>query len=398
MAAIDRSFGVLAVLLLGACTPDGGVQFVTPPAILSGFETGGTEGEGASGGDGGSGGLPPPSTTLPPSTSTSAPDETTGGSGEGPSSGTLVPARAKQWRYLASASAPPSDWASLTFDDGDWIEGAAPIGEDGDVATVLDPAATPVGVYVRRHFNATPGVPWLMIYLRRGDGAAVYLNGTELVRSNLPAGAIGPSTLAEDDLGGNEVIRYMRFVVPADALRLGDNVVAVALRRAAKDEPGLGFDLQLDTFALSDAPTDELRAQWRTRSYGGEYARENVGAAWIETSGGAFVRTLIVWAEVRREHLVRWQSSSDGNVVDAMTSATRGGHRTSDVAWDLRDAEGQSPPAGEYKLMLEFTESNSNKGDPPGPRLELPFTLGAGPNLPTAAEHPQYRDLLVVAP
>ena len=33
-----------------------------------------------------------------------------------------------------------------------------------------------------------------------------------------------------------------------------------------------------------------------------------------------------------------------------------------------------------------------------GPRLELPFTLGAGPSLPIAPAHPHYRGLQVVAP
>lgn len=397
MAAIDRCGWLVALLV--ACTPDGGVRFASPPALPGGLETGET-GDLGSGGSG-SGGLPP-STSLPPSASTE-PGETGGAgdtadTGEAPSTGTLVPARAKHWRYLASAGPPPADWASVEFDDEAWSEGQAPIGESGDVLTAIDPAAAPVGVYLRRRFAATPGAEHLMLYLRRGDGAAVYLNGTELVRSNLPAGALGPATLAEDDLGGDEVLRYLRFVVPAQALRAGDNVVAVALRRASQGQPGLGFDLQVDTYALAETPADELRAQWRTRSHGGEYARENVGAAWVETAGGAFVRTLIVWAEVRREHLVRWQSVADGNVVDAVTGATRGGHRTSEVAWDLRDAGGQAAAPGDYRLMLEFTESNSNKGDPAGPRLELPFTLGAGPSLPTAPPQPYYRDVLVVAP
>jgi len=143
---------------------------------------------------------------------------------------------------------------------------------------------------------------------------------------------------------------------------------------------------------------EQLEVQWRTRSYGGEYASDNVGVAWIETTSGAFVRTLTIWAEVRRKHLVRWQASAQGDVIDAVTSATRGGHRTSEAVWDLRDALGQAAPPGGYRLMLEFTEADSNKGDPPGPRLELPFSLGEGPSLPVAPEHPQYRDLLVVAP
>jgi hypothetical protein len=310
--------------------------------------------------------------------------------------GTLIAARSK-WRYLASAS-PPADWAAPSFDDSAWALGAAPIGDEGDVATVVDAVAAPVAVYLRHTFTATPGAGHLMLYLRRGDGAAVFLNGSELVRSNLPGGAIGAGTLSEDDLGGDEVLRYVRFAVPAEALQAGENVVGVALRRAQVGKLGRGFDMQLDAVALASLPTDELRAQWRTRSYGGEYARENVGAAWIETAGGGFVRTLVVWAEVRREHLIRWDASADGNLIDAITGPTRGSHRTTEVAWDLRDAQGQAAAPGAYRLMLEFTEENSNKGDPAGPRLELPFTLGGGPSLPAVPVSPQYRDVLVVAP
>ena len=74
------------------------------------------------------------------------------------------------------------------------------------------------------------------------------------------------------------------------------------------------------------------------------------------------------------------------------------GREVHGLGQEVVGAQGQGLVAGDYKLMLEFTEDNSNKGDPPGPRLELPFTLGAGPSLPTAPAHPHYRDLLVVAP
>ena len=400
----DRFVWTLCAVL-GGCTPEGGVSFEAPESGVTEAGSGGSGGGGSSG-EGGVSGLPPPSTTLPPpsttSPSTSSPtsgaeetgDDTSGG---GPSMGTLIAARAK-WRVLASASPPASDWAAPGFDDSAWLEGAAPVGDEGDVATVVDAAKAPVGVYLRGRFVATPGAEQLMMYLRRGDGAAVYLNGTELLRTNLPGGTLGSDTLAEEDLKGDEVLRYLRFAVPGGALKEGENVVGVALRRAQSGQVGLGFDMQLDAIALASLAKDELRAQWRTRSYGGEYARENVGAAWVETAAGGFVRTLIVWAEVRREHLVRWQSTADGDVVDAITGATRGGHRTSEVVWDLRDAQGQAAAAGEYRLMFEFTEADSNKGDPAGPRLEVPFTLGGGPSLPAVPASPHYRDVLVVAP
>jgi hypothetical protein len=391
-------------LLLAACTPDGGVQFDTPLTGLSGpasSDGGGTEATGEATGSGSglppSTTLPPPSTTTPTTSATGEPTATAGDTDAAPTMGTLVPARST-WRYLASASPPAGDWAAPGFDDSAWPEGPAPIGEDGDVATVLDPAAAPVGVYVRHRFTAAPGADRLMLYLRRGDGAAVYLNGVELVRSNMPDVEITADTPAQDDLSGNEVLRYLRFAAPTDALVDGENVIAATLRRKTPGQPGLGFDLQVDAIALADLPTDELRAQWRTRRYGGEYAPENVGVAWIERDSGEFVRTLTVWAEVRGEHLVRWRASSDGNKVDAMTGATRGSHRTSEVAWDLRDALGQLAAPGAYRLMFEYTEEDSNGGDPPGPRLELPFTLGAGPVVVPAPADAAYKDILVIAP
>jgi len=401
----DRLFGVMA-LVLGACTPDGGVSFETPD---SGVTEAGSGSGGSTGGEGGASGLPPSTTLPPPSTtspSTTSPTSSpTGGVDEtgsddtsgGASMGTLIAARAK-WRVLASASPPAGDWTAPDFDDGAWIEGAAPIGDEGDVATVVDTAEAPVAAYLRASFTATPGAEQLMMYLRRGDGAAVYLNGTELMRTNLPGGALGADTLAEEDLKGEEVLRYLRFAVPSAALREGENVVAVTLRRAKSGLVGLGFDMQLDAIALASLPKDELRAQWRTRSYGGEYARENVGAAWVETAAGGFVRTLVVWAEVRREHLIRWEGASNGDLTDAITGATRGSHRTTEVAWDLRDAQGQAAAPGAYKLMFEFTEANSNEGEPAGPRLEVPFTIGGEDRLPAVPASPQYRDVLVVAP
>lgn len=384
---------VVCAALLGACTPDGGVRFDTPVSASAAFagETGQTSGEGGeSTGGAGSSAPPPPA----------GGEDVTGGAGEtgetggGAVTGTLVPARAG-WRYLVSA--PVGDWTGLDFADETWPEGQAPLG-DGDVVTAIDAAAAPVGVWLRRRFMATPGPALLMLYLRRGDGAAVYLNGVELVRSNLVAGELGPGTLAEDDLGGDEVRRYMRFVVPGAALQAGENVLAVALRRAAQGQPGLAFDLQLDTFDPASAPVDELSVQWRTRSYGGEYSDENVGAAWVERDDGTFVRTLMVWAAVRREHLVRWQAGADGDVVDAVTGATRGSHRSSEVTWDLRDAQGATAGPGAYRLWLEFTEDDSGKGAPAGPRLELPFTLGDGPAIPAAPVHPQFRDVLLLVP
>lgn len=393
---IDRGWVVVALALAG-CSPNGGVVFEQTgsdggsTSAASPTSGGGEE----SGGAGSVSGLPPPPSTLP--TTTPGSDDSSGGDGgDGdsggtqPPTGTVIPAHGK-WRWLAAGQA-PADWAARAFEDGGWPEGQAPFGEGGDAATIVDPGAAAAGMFARARFEAAGPVDRLALYLRRGDGAVVYINGTEVLRTNLPDGALAA---AEDDLGGDEVLRYLQFVVPGAAVQAGENVVAVAVRRAQAGAAGLTFDMQVDVHDAAAAP--QVKAQWRTRTYGGEYSDKNIGAAWIETEAGGFVRTLIVWGEVRRDNLVAWNAKSDGDVVDAVTSATRGSHRTNAVSWDLRDANGQTVGAGSYLLQFEFTEDDSNKGADPGPRLAVPFVVGAGDSV-TVMKSGNYRDVSVLAP
>lgn len=360
-----------ASLCLLACTPAGGAR----------FEFTGTGGGTTELGDSSSGSEPPPP----------GPGDDTGG----PASGaTLVPAHAS-WRYTDLQAPVAGDWTALDFDDATWLEGQAPIGDEADAAT---PVSAPLGLRLRRRFtSAAAAETTLRIFLRRGDGAAVHLNGTPLVRSNLAPDPRPADARAEVDLTGNEPLRYVQLAAPATLLA-GDNVVAVEVRRSTPGAPGLHFDLQLDMWDVAAEPAGELTAQVRTIGYGGEYADDNAAVAWIERDGGGLVRTLAVWADVRREHLIRWRAASGDEAADAMTAATRRSHATLGLRWDLRDLQGQPAPPGDYRLLVEFTEDNSNKGAPAGPVLELPFSLGGGPHLATTPSHPNFSDLLVVVP
>lgn len=358
-----------------ACAPAGGARFE-----FTGTGGGTTELAGSS-----SGVEPPPGPD---------PDPGEGDTG-GPATGaTLIPAHAS-WRWSDLQTPVAGDWTALEFDDSTWPEGQAPFGDEAGAAT---PATAALGLRLRRRFTAAAaGETTLKLYLRRGEGAAVYLNGAPLARSNLAPDPRPADARAEVDLDGNEPLRYVQLAAPASLLA-GDNVVAVEVRRAAPGEPGLHFDLRLDVWDLAAEPADELSAQVRTIGYGGEYADDNAAVAWIERDGGELVRTLAVWAEVRREHLIRWRATSGNDVADAMTSATRGRHGTLDLRWDLHDLQGQAAPPGAYRLLVEFTEDNSNKGAPAGPVLDIPFTLGGGPHLAATPDHPRFTDLLLVAP
>lgn len=106
---------------------------------------------------------------------------------------------------------------------------------------------------------------------------------------------------------------------------------------------------------------------------GGKYAPKNIGAIWVETSEGAFVHTLEMWARTRRRYLVQFRSRTGSNTVDAVTGATLTSHRTHSVRWNLTDVTGCAVPPGDYKLVLELTDR-----DGAGPLFEIPFTYDGG--------------------
>ena len=77
----------------------------------------------------------------------------------------------------------------------------------------------------------------------RDDGAIVYLNGREVIRDNMPEGAIKNDTFAsqtafvEDD--------YYVHDLKSDGLVAGRNVLAVEVHQASADSSDVSFDLEL---------------------------------------------------------------------------------------------------------------------------------------------------------
>jgi hypothetical protein len=79
--------------------------------------------------------------------------------------------------------------------------------------------------------------------LIRDDGAAVYVNGVEVFRSNLPAGALSFTTKASASLGGVDEKNPIPFTIPASALVQGTNVIAVELHNAGPTNGDASFQL-----------------------------------------------------------------------------------------------------------------------------------------------------------
>ena len=164
-----------------------------------------------------------------------------------------VVARGATWRYRDIGPAPATAWAQPSFDDSAWLQGPAILGrEEGDEATVLAPGAG--ARWFRRTFPIADAgsVTALRLELVADDGAVVYLNGTEVVRDNLPAGTLTAATLAASYRTGAAERAVRTFTLPTAALVTGTNVLAVQLHQAS-GSPDASFDASLAaTGAVAD--------------------------------------------------------------------------------------------------------------------------------------------------
>ncbi len=195
----------------------------------------------------------------------------------GPAAAQLVP-RGAVWRYLDDGSDPGPAWTAPAFDDSAWSVGPAELGYgEGDEATVVsfgpNPSDKHPATYFRHRFTvAQPGrIARLSLELLRDDGAVVYLNGTEVARSNLVPGPLPADGLALRDVDGAEEGHAFPFEIDPRLLVAGDNLLAVELRQASPASDDLSFDLELTGHELlvrapylQRSTTDGVVIRWRT--------------------------------------------------------------------------------------------------------------------------------------
>ncbi|MBI2927274.1 MAG: fibronectin type III domain-containing protein [Verrucomicrobia bacterium] len=164
---------------------------------------------------------------------------------------TLVPTGAV-WKYLDNGSDQGTAWRAAEFNDAGWAAGPAQLGYgDGDEATVVsfgpDANNKYVTTYFRHSFTVTQAAALVSATLRllRDDGAVVYLNGTEVWRSNMPAGTIGYRTPAATSVSGGSETKYYETSLNASFLLEGANVLAVEVHQYSVSSADVSFVLEL---------------------------------------------------------------------------------------------------------------------------------------------------------
>jgi len=184
------------------------------------------------------------------------------------------------WKYLANGSNQGTAWRAPAFDDTAWPQGPAQLGYgEGDEATVVpygpDANNRYLTTYFRREFEVpNPGVLTgpLKLDVLRDDGAVVYLNGTEVFRTNMPAGTIAWNTLAPAAVGGADESTFYSTTFSAGLIVPGRNVLAVEIHQSAANSSDVSFDLRLaeTSPSITRGPyvqmtgPDRATVRWRT--------------------------------------------------------------------------------------------------------------------------------------
>lgn len=153
------------------------------------------------------------------------------------------------WSYDDSGEDLGTAWKEVDFDDSAWAFGQGKFGYgDGNEATTLDFGGDPdnkhITYYFRKRFNVTNAADFdvLNLNILRDDGAIVYINGTEVARTNMPTGAVDYLTLASSAVGGADEDTFFDFELE-NVLQEGENVIAVEVHQANPGSSDLGFDL-----------------------------------------------------------------------------------------------------------------------------------------------------------
>jgi hypothetical protein len=95
-----------------------------------------------------------------------------------------------------------------------------------------------------------------------------------------------------------------------------------------------------------------------TAPQGGLYQPRNIGAIWIQDSSGKFMKSLEVWAGIRRTYLSKYNAAHGSMAVDVTASATLNSHKMHHATWNLKDRSGAAAPPGKYTVFIELTDTD----------------------------------------
>jgi hypothetical protein len=174
---------------------------------------------------------------------------------------TYVPASTTGWRYLRGtneASNPVTLWRTLAYPATGWQTATVPIGYGGGYAlatTLSNMRNRHSTVYYRKTFTVSAdAIPnQLLLRFRYDDGLVVWINGTEVLRTNVPGGQLAFNAFASSDHPAS-AWEEVTLNNASTYLFGGDNVIAVHSLNQSLNSSDYYFDLELESIPAGTNP------------------------------------------------------------------------------------------------------------------------------------------------
>ncbi|WP_312994534.1 alkaline phosphatase PhoX [Chryseobacterium flavum] len=160
------------------------------------------------------------------------------------------------WSYKDLDQAQPDGWKTKTYDISSWPVGNGPLGYGDPVTTTIHNGATGLlTAYFAKDFTVDLSTlsDHMELGIMRDDGIVVYLNGEEVVRDNMPAGAITFNTLSSTIIDGAAESTYNIFSIPKSKFVNGVNRISIELHNRSAGSSDLRIDAYLKTIPATTA-------------------------------------------------------------------------------------------------------------------------------------------------
>ena len=297
-----------------------------------------------------------------------------------------TPADASLWKYKDNGSDQSTQWRFPTFDDSAWASGPSELGYTDSPQTSVSFGPNSGSKYITTYFRHTFNVAdpsafqGLTFQLLVDDGAIVYLNGTEIIRRNLPLGDVTYQTLAPNAIGGTDENTFFPYNVPASLLVAGNNVIAAEVHQSSGGSSDLSFDLSVtgNTYTATTVDSVTYNQQVSDVSYGRDPAAPATWKQLVEPTAGAENKAAVV-ADVRVEGSAVTASLAGGLYTGPQTVTLTGPAGT--IHYTLNGAKPTSA-SPVYADPLTFTTTTVLRArcfeasTAPGPILTRTYFIG----------------------
>ena len=161
---------------------------------------------------------------------------------------TLIPMEGT-WSYQQNLIFSTDIWTQSAYNDASWSTGPALLYVESSGLPAAKNTPLTLGAttyYFRTHFQVDDLADLVELTMTTviDDGAVIYLNGQEVMRIRMPAGAVTGSTLASATVGN--AILDGPFALSMDDLVMGDNVLAVEVHQVSTSSSDVVLGISLD--------------------------------------------------------------------------------------------------------------------------------------------------------